>query len=389
MPRDDGTSLRNAASQIASSGLADDVIHTGGADVTQRQNRRDAADSQGERKPKPKLQERKEAPVDEPEYGDDEPDYDEDADADNSNPDTEEPDDDGDDASEAEGDDDREEGDEPEGDEPNPDDAKHVVKVQGKQFEVTLGELKAGYQRGKDYQLKTHSLGKATRELIDGHKKRAEDYAGKVVQLEGITNGLRKLIVGDMDSAEMRQLRHSDPNQWAFQRERMNEQLAVFDKVIEGLRSESKQHLDSLTQRQKDDLKTLAIAETDKLVRAIPDWFTPDREGQENGATRVTKFLTKAGFTQDEINNVYDSRMFIVAELARRYIESAQRAQQAKRVKKVPQKIVKPGKTQIQTTKAAGGGNPLRSGSFRKDAANAKKSGDMRDAGRAIAHLLK
>lgn len=376
--------MRNAASQIASGGLTDDVVHTNGADPSQRQNRRDASDSQSERKQDKKRPVRNEQPAED--FDDEADEFEDDAD-DGSQRDSEEPDDNGDDASEAEGEEGDEEGDEPsEGDE-EPDDAKHLVKVQGKTFEVTLDELKAGYQRNRDYQLKTHALAKNARELIDGHKKTAEKYQRELVTVSQITVGLKKLIAGDMNSQQMQHLRATDPAQWAVQRELYGEKLAVIDQVIEGLSNESKKHLGELEGRTKADLQTLAHAESDKLVSAIPDWYTPNKPGQKNGATRVVEFLTtKAGFTEQEISQVYDARMLIIADYARRFVEyaTARSNGQRKPVAKVPKKVVKPGQTQIRK----GGEQQRGQGDFRRSVAQAKKTGTTRDAGRAIAKLI-
>ena len=391
MPKDD-TSVRNAGAQIASSGLVDDVISAGGRDLSQRQSRRNAEDTDSH-DAEPKRRGRK-APKEPEEHFDDEAD-DSDGDEDEfegnaddgSDRDSEETDEDGEEG-DSQSDDDGEEGDDAD-DEPSEDEAKHKVKVQGREFEVTLRELKAGYQRNRDYQIKTHALAKNTRELIEGHTKKAQEYARALHTVTSITEGLKKLIVGDMDSQQMRQLRATDPAQWAVQRELMGEKIEVLNRVFEGLTDEAKKHATGVTERQQADLKALASAEVDKLVNAIPDWFTPNGPNQKNGMTRVAEFLTKkAGFTADEVNGVYDSRMLIVADFARRYMDLLERQKAAQGTRKrsgAPKKVVKPGTTQVRRSDGGKGKNARE---FERAKTQAKKTGTIRDAGKAIARLI-
>ncbi len=390
MPRDDN-SVRDAGAAIASSGLTDDVISTGGRDPSQRQNRNEDDSRDVERKPKRQQAQRQERDeIDEPEYGDEEPDYDDDAD-DGSNRESGDTDEDGepdegeDDASQSEGDDDEPEG---EGDH-DPDEAKHKVKVQGRELEVTLRELKAGYQRNRDYQIKTHTLAKHTRDLTAGHQAKAEEYGRNLATINHITSGLRKLIIGDMDGAEMRQLRATNPALWNEQRAQMTEKVETLDQIIGGLKQEATRHLASVGERQKADLKALAVAEGDKLVAAIPNWFTPDREGAKSGSRKVHDFLVNVGFTSAEVQNVYDSRMFIVADKARRYDELMNRQKNGQRRGGKLPKTVKPGQTQIRKQSSSGGRDGANSGGFKKAVAHAKKTGTTRDAGNAIARMIK
>ncbi len=392
MPRDDN-SVRDAGAAIARSGLTDDVIATGGRDPSQRQNRHEDDSRDVERKPK-RQQARRQERDDDHDYGDGDTfggDEDEGYEADDgSNRDSGDTDDDGepdegeDDASQSEGDDDEPEGE----DDQDPEEATHKVKVQGRELEVTLRELKAGYQRNRDYQIKTHTLAKHTRELTAGHQAKAEEYGRNLVTLNHITSGLRKLIVGDMDGAEMRQLRATNPTLWNEQRAQMTEKVEMLDQIIGGLKQEATRHLTGVSERQKADLKTLAAAEGDKLIAVIPNWFTPDREGEKSGSRKVHDFLVGVGFTSAEVQDVHDSRMFIVADKARRYDELMNRQKNGKRRGGKMPKTVKPGQTQIRK-QTSGGRDGANSGGFKKAAAQAKKTGSTRDAGAAIARLIK
>ncbi len=371
---DRNSSVRDAGNLIAQSGLVDDVISTNGADPSQRSRGRDA-----------------DAEAREDDYDNDADsreveDEDDDADADNSNQ-RDEGEEADDEAGEPEDDGEADEGqqDDEDGDEPATDnEPEYEVKVNGKTSKVKVSELVAGYQRGKDYQQKTARLAATAREFQAGHSKVAEDYVRKLRTLQGVNEGLVKLLSGDLNSDAMKQLRDTDYTQYQRVRETYQEKIDRIQQVIQGLTTEQERHLDSFKEARNADTARLVGHEKEKLLAAIPDWNGKD--GKPGVGAKVMKFLGGLGFAPEELHQVYDARMLVVADLARRWVESNQRrTQPVKQKQKQPPKIVRPGATSIQK---AGGQQTQKQTSFRKARDIARKSGNMRDAGKAIQHLL-
>lgn len=378
--------LREAGGLISRAGLTDDVIRASNDEITQRRGRqRDEADDaptprkrreDAQEQPRNKTRREPEPVVeDDDDQGEEHEEIDDDAEGSTREDDGELEDDEND------GEDAAEEGDESEGDDSRADplDAEYTVKVNGEEFRVKAKELVAGYQRNKDYIQKTQAVANKSRELVSGHGKVAESYARKLQQLGTVTGHIRGLLIGDMNSAEMQALRTSNPAEWTMQRQLMQDRIGQVDQVLQTLNTEHERHVGEFTATQKAALNTTLGHELDLLVTAIPDW-------KQGGGKRVLAYLGKTGFTAQEIDGVYDSRMLIVADKARKWDEyQAARNKPAKRTPKPIKKTVRAGQTQI---KSGGSANTSRNRDYEKARTHAKKTGDMRDAGRAIGRML-
>lgn len=381
-------SPREAGSLIASSGLADDVIRADHEQIKQRRGRqreeaddaeprarrraeRDDTDEDAAPRKAKKKQPVREEIVEEDEFEDED-------DADSSNredgesdevDDDEEPAEEGDEAEDAD-DDDR----------ADPVEGEHVVKVNGKEFTVTTKELVAGYQRSKDYHQKTAALATKGRELHEGHAKVAEQYTARLQRAGAVIGGVRNLLIGDMDSNEMQNLLRTDPQQWQIQRTLMEDRVKKVDQVLHGLNTEHERHVGELTQQQKRNLAATLGQERELIVKAIPDWDT-------KGKARLATYLIGSGFKNEELVNVTDHRMLTIADKARKWdaYEANRSAEPKRKLRTVP-KSIKPGTSQIRRQ----GTEKVKTRSeYRRLADHAKKTGDTRDAGRAIARLLK
>lgn len=391
MPKDN-MSVREAGSAIMDAGLGDDVIQAREGQITERRGRQreDADDADTGRRsrrredddaPRGKKKSRREVEeVEEDEY-----DYDEDDDADSSNRETGEleegdEDDEGERDEADEGDEDADpDADAEEGDDAEDDDDLHTVKVDGKEFKVTTAELKAGYQRNKDYHQKTAALASKHRELQGGHGKAAEMYARKLQHLGAIYGGIRHILVGDIDSQEMQQLLASDPQKWQIQRTLMQDRIGKVDQVLHGLNQEHERHVGEFTNTRNANLQQVIDQERALVVQSIPDWDT-------KGKKRLGSYLNRRGFTNAELADVTDHRMLIIADNARKWEEyQASKKKPFKRTSKPAPKSVKTGQGQIKRGSAV---KRKTESAFRQDAAKARKSGDTRDAGKAISHLL-
>jgi|SRR5688572_6474505 len=381
---DNDLSLRDAGNRISSSGLADDVRRPAkerGGQTQRQEARNEPADDADRRIPKRGERESK-APRVEAEAEDDDHDY---GDGDTFGGDDDEADGSNQETGDTENGEDGEESDQSEGeegeDEPEADEATHKVKVDGKEFTVTTSELVAGYQRNADYHRKTQKLAERGRDLTASHAKVAETLGKKLQQVAAVSQGIRNLLIGDVNSQEMNQLRRDNPTAWTVARQELSDRIQKIDNVLNGINAEHERHVAETGKQQLDNLKAVADQQLEILTRHIPDW-------REVGAKRVMSYLVSPenGFTKAEIENVYDARMLLVAEKARKWdAYQAQRKAPPKAKSKPLPKNIRPGQSQLQkgaqqtTRKAA---------DFRRAKDQAKKTGDMRDAGRAISKLI-
>lgn len=172
--------------------------------------------------------------------------------------------------------------------------AMHKVKIDGEEVEVPYDELLKGYSRETHYQKKAKDLA-----------KERETITTKQQQLDELLQDA-ELLVNDkkakLNSEELKQLRFNDPDAYLREKEKIEADLAKFEKVK--------------TQRQKDlDAKTseLVAKERELLFDSFPHW-RDDEAVMSKEAGEMFKALESLGYKEEELNNIQDHRMFLLAQ---------------------------------------------------------------------------
>jgi len=216
-----------------------------------------------------------------------------------------EPDDESDDAD----DDDGEGPEEAEEDSEEPDEQflKQEVKVtvDGEERVVKLKEALEGYVRTETFHKRLNELDEA--------KKIVQRAAADAVQNYHYTMELGKQIEAHLDA-----LVPKEPD-WDIEFEKNSmraRELQKYYDQVRGFRAGMRKQLEEATARQVESdqvqLQTFAESETRKFDQANSrNWATdPKRKGKDLQAMRRTAL--GLGFTEDEISQVYDSRMLMV-----------------------------------------------------------------------------
>ena len=233
------------------------------------------------------------------------------------------------------------------------DEPRYTVKVSGEEREVSLDELRKGYMMESDYRKKTSEVSER-RAAIEQKESQIE---AQLRQAEELLD----LEVSALESEEMQQLREDDPDLY----------LREVDKVKAKADSLAKLREDRAAENQ-EKAKERATQELELLTRAIPDWLDEGKR-REEGA-EVFKHLEGLGYTQEELGNLLDHRVLVLARnsmILNKNLES-------KRVN-TPPKTQKPG----TTTNTSGADEKLKSAR-----AKLRKTGSMRDAQAAIKALM-
>lgn len=292
--------------------------------------------------------------VDEPDEGDDEAEGE-------SDDDTDESDDD------AEGDD-EDEGEDSEGDEP-----KFTVKVAGEELEVSQSELIAGYARQADYTRKTQALAKEREEF----KSEAESVRQEREQYATLLDKLAEQVdSGGEQEPDWDRLYQEDPNEWVRQRE-LHRSRRERQQAIEAERERVRQQQESERQAQ---LRDKIVEEQNKLTEAIPDWADDEKAQAEK--KRVAKYAREtAGFSDDEVAQIYDHRAVAVLRKAMLYDELASQRGKVKPAKgEGSPKPARPG-----TSKS---GSSTKSRATKKARQRLAQSGSLDDAAALIVDSL-
>lgn len=246
--------------------------------------------------------------------------------------------------------------------------------VNGEQIKKTKSEVSELAQKGLDYTQKTQQLAEQRRQAQAEINAKAEEFKMREAVIEHLAEAKSlETQLKQYQGIDWNALVDSDPIQ-AMKLDRQYRELqnAYSQKVndIQAVQqniSDQRQHFaQELLQREKQS-----------MLEAIPDW--KDAEKSKSERAEIKASLQKAGFTQEEIDNLSDHRSVVIARKAMLYDQMmSKKPEVQKRVSEAP-KPVKPGSPQKRNQKGD---------AYQKTREQLKKTGRTEYAQSAIERLL-
>jgi hypothetical protein len=247
----------------------------------------------------------------------------------------------------------------------------HRVKLDGTDYEVTLDEALAGYQRQQDYTKKTQALAEEKKQV------QAEQEAAKQDRLRYQQN-LEHLVQQQQSQQPVEpdwdQLYEADPLEWMKQKENFRSQK---EQNLE-LQQQHFQMQQQQQQEQQEQMKAHLSQQHQTLMDAIPEWQDQKVMQQEKAQIRDYAVNT-LGYSAEEISQVYDARA--VQALRHGMIASGLKGKGKVKLKPIAPAIrsVSPGSAPEQ---------PRKQTSIHKAKIRLAKSGKMSDAEAVFKQLL-
>ncbi len=244
-----------------------------------------------------------------------------------------------------------------------------TVKVDGQEVEVTQEELVNGYSRQQDYTRKTQELSQ--------QRKTIEQKQSELEQRDAIYSQLLPKMEAQLNSAlgeepDWNALYEDDPVGYVRQQQVWNEQKQKLDAVQaeqQRLQQESFVEQQKLIQQQVEEGQT-------KLLEVIPEWQNQEVANKEKA--EIASYATEVlGYTQEEINSVYDWRALLglrKAWLSDKIAETVKK----KPTQKAPARVARPGTANKRKSVA-----PVKRATQRL-----AKSGKVQDAAKVFEQLI-
>ena len=173
----------------------------------------------------------------------------------------------------------------------------HQIIVNGEKIDVDLDELKAGYQKDADYRRKTEDLAIDKRQLASDKDRLTKDYSTKMTDLNNLTATLNAEVNSELSSKELDKLFDEDPTE-----------AAKLERKIRRRRETIAQAQRKLRSNQEDQFQEILREEQKKVALKHPDFGDPIKGSTLK--TNMRNYLLGRNFNDQEINQVYDSRMF-------------------------------------------------------------------------------
>lgn len=208
---------------------------------------------------------------------------------------------------------------------------RYTVKVDGQEFEVTLDELRNGYQRQSDYTRKSQSLAeqrKAYEANIQAVQQEREQYSQVLANMAQYQN----LELQKYNEIDWSSLKENDPMEYM---EKRLEYQEAREKQAQ-IQAEHQRVYDQTRKEVADHLSKVVQLEAQKLVKALPEYADPS----SNLKNDLRNYALGLGFSQQDIDAITDHRVVLVLHKAMMNDRVAQTS--TKRLKTVP-KVVKSG----------------------------------------------
>jgi hypothetical protein len=243
----------------------------------------------------------------------------------------------------------------------------YLIKVDGEEVEVTLDELRSGYQRQKDYTKKTQTLA--------DQRKDYESKTGELGKLQEsflhqatLANELLNRDLKKYESVDWETLKIEDPvafvtKQLEVQEIRNNQQ---------GLQAQAQQSYELQQKMQAEESQKYLESQRKEALSLFPDWKTSDKADAHQ--LKIINYAKNLGYADQELANIINAKDLLVLDKARQFDELQGKKKGISSKQKAPA-IRKRVKSKGLAPK---GVNKAKSVKTRQD--NLRKSGSIKDA---------
>lgn len=213
----------------------------------------------------------------------------------------------------------------------------YKIKVGGQEIEVSLDELKAGYQKDADYRQKTMALSDERR-AAQAQLQQAAQERHQAAQALVENGSILKSQLQQFAQINWPALASQDPAQYV--------QLQAQYDALKQQWSQLTTHAAELQRveayHQQQNLQMTLQEEQQALLAKLPEWNDPAKAKQEKAL--IKEYLKGQGFTEGDIETIYDHRAVSVARKAMLFDQLMAKQPQAQaKAQKAPPRVERPG----------------------------------------------
>ena len=221
---------------------------------------------------------------------------------------------------------------------------KTTIKVAGAERDVTLSELRDGYQMEADYRRKTSELAEKRKEFDAEREHLTNELNTQFTEAQNLTGLLEQSLLAEFQAVDWNSLRQSDPAEFAARKQEFNDRHAQIQQARNQINDEIRKQYTEQQDEQKEKYKQILESEKEKLIEAMPDYG--NEEKAKVLAANFKEYLNSRGFNDDDIGKIWDHRHFLIVHDAMAYRELKTRQPEVKNKVVNAPKLQKPGSGQ-------------------------------------------
>jgi len=248
----------------------------------------------------------------------------------------------------------------------------YTIKVDGKDVEVTLDELQAGYSRQADYTRKSQVLAEQRKQADEELAATQQERQRYVSQLEQF-NTQADSKLEEFKSVDWTKLKEEDPMEYALKRDQYRELQESKRTVADEQQKLAQKQQSEMQQKWQDEL----VKQQEVMTQRLPEWNDPEKGPKLK--QNIKSFALKTGFSEQEVNSLIDARSVEVLHKAMLYDNLLTAKISNKKTKVVP-KVTRPGSPATK--------GEISSDKVKAQRARLKKSGRVKDATSVIESLM-
>ncbi len=211
----------------------------------------------------------------------------------------------------------------------------YTIKVDGKDVEVTLDELQAGYSRQADYTRKSQVLAEQRKKAEEELAATQQERQRYVSQLEQFTAQADSKL-DELKSTDWTKLKEEDPTEYMLKRDQYRE-LQENKRTVE---EEQKNLQYKSQQEQQAKWQEELVRQQEIMAQRLPEWNDPNKGAKLK--QDIKSFALKTGFSEQEVDSLIDARSVDVLHKAMLYDNLLAAKISNKKAKVVP-KVTRPG----------------------------------------------
>jgi hypothetical protein len=215
----------------------------------------------------------------------------------------------------------------------------YTIKVDGEDTQVTLEELQNGYSRQRDYTRKTQELAEQ-RKAIEAQQ---QEVSQKDAIYAELLPRMESTLKGELENEpDWNALYEADPIAYVREKDVWNEKK----QKLQAVQAESKRIQEESNVEQQKKFQQFVEYGQQQLLNLIPEWQDNKIASREKTAIKDYA-MNVLGYTQQEIDAVYDYRQLIGLRNGWLYNKTQQATKVKPTEKKAAARTARPGTSNV------------------------------------------
>jgi hypothetical protein len=205
------------------------------------------------------------------------------------------------------------------------------LPVRVKDADIPLEEILRRAEADHDVTTQSTALAEKQKAFETQQTQASQQWQEKLKQAEALGTIAYQELVREYQSIDWNTLSQTDPARWAVLQTQYQQRNAQIQGQLQQIQSQQNQVAQQAQAKQAETLKT----EQQKLLQALPEWR--DEVKFKAAREQMTAYSKKLGFTDDELNSIFDHRyMRVLNDAAQWNAHQASKAQALQKVRAAP-----------------------------------------------------